>query len=171
MLGTQHGHLDYQTHRTWSGMIWAWVLPRSCKRRSTTVQPYRSVFPGRRSYQIEQVVWKQCLDNNDLAKASFKKWTRDYQRQSPGCPKQTTNWSVGLALQRSLHSCWYINSCNVGHSYLAISTVATSIKKWSCQQCRRRVNRSSLQYLTRISTRSETSMTVLPCSPHQRWRK
>jgi hypothetical protein len=75
-----------------------------------------------------KVVGKQCLNDNDLAKASFKKWTRDYQRQSPGCPKQMTNWSVGLALQRSLHLCWYMNSCNVGHSYLAILTVATSIK-------------------------------------------
>ncbi len=33
-----------------------------------------------------KVVGKQCLDDNDLTKASFKKWTRDYQRQSPGCP-------------------------------------------------------------------------------------
>ena len=81
-----------------------------------------------------KVVGRQCLKDNDLAKASFKKWTRDYQRHSPGCPKQTTNWPIGLGLQRSLHSCWYMNSCNVRHSYLAISTVATSIKKWSCQQ-------------------------------------
>ncbi len=118
-----------------------------------------------------KVVGKQCLNDNDLAKASFKKWTRDYQRQSPGCPKQTTNWSVGLALQRSLNSCWYMNSCNVGHSYSAISTVATSIRQWSCQQRRRRANRSSSQYLMHISTRSETNMTVLPHSPRQRWRK
>ncbi len=116
----------------------------------------------------KKVFEKQCLDNSDLAKASFKKWTKDYQRQSPGCPKQTTNWFIGLALQRSLHSCWYMNSCNVGHSYLAISTVGTSIKKWSCQQRRRRANRSSLQYLTPISTHSETNMTVLPRSPRQR---
>ncbi len=59
-----------------------------------------------------KVVGKHCLNDNELAKASFKKWTRDYQRQSPGCPKQTSNWSVGLALQRSLHSCWYMNSCS-----------------------------------------------------------
>ncbi len=118
-----------------------------------------------------KVVGKRCHDNNDLVKASFKKWTRDYQRQSPGCPKQTSNWSIGLALQRSLHSCWYMNSCNVGHSYLAILTVATSIKKWSCQQRKRRVSRSSFWNSRHISTRSETNMTVPPHSPCQRWRK
>ncbi len=58
-----------------------------------------------------KVIRKQCLNDNDRAKASFKKWTQDYQRQSPSFPKQMTNWSVGLALQRSLHSCWYMNSC------------------------------------------------------------
>ncbi len=36
--------------------------------------------------ELNKVVGKRCLDDNDLAKASFKKWTRDYQRQSPGCP-------------------------------------------------------------------------------------
>ncbi len=44
----------YQTYRAQSGTIWAQVLPRSHGRRSTTVQPYRSVFPGRPSYQMEQ---------------------------------------------------------------------------------------------------------------------
>jgi hypothetical protein len=34
----------------------------------------------------DKVVGKQSLDDNDLAKASVKKQTRDYQRQSPGCP-------------------------------------------------------------------------------------
>jgi hypothetical protein len=33
-----------------------------------------------------KVVGKQCPNNNDLAKESFEKSTRDYQRQSPGCP-------------------------------------------------------------------------------------
>ncbi len=37
-----------------------------------------------------------------------------------------------------------MNSCNVGLSYSATLTTATSIKQWSCQQRRRRVNRSSL---------------------------
>ncbi len=47
MLSTQHGHLDYQTRRTWLGMIsWAQVLHRAHRRRSDIVQPYRSVFPG-----------------------------------------------------------------------------------------------------------------------------
>ncbi len=118
-----------------------------------------------------KVIGRQCLDDNDLAKASFKKWTQDYQRQSPGFPKQMSNWFVGLALQRRLHSCWYMNSCNDGHSYLAISTVATSIKKWSYQQRRRRASRSSFWNSRHISTRSETNMTVLPRSPRQRWRK
>jgi hypothetical protein len=151
----------YQTCCARTGTNWVQVPPHSHRRRFTTVQPYRSVFPGRWSYQIEQVVRKQFLKDNDLAKASFKKWTWDYQRQSPGRPMQATNWFVGLlAFQRSLHSCWYMNSCNFGHSYLAILTVATSIKKWSCQQCRRRANRSSFWNSRRIRTRSEMNITV-----------
>ncbi len=94
-----------------------------------------------------KVVRKQCLNDNDLVKASFKKRTRDYQRQSAlHCKKPAF-----MLIHEFMH---------VRHSYSAILTTATSIGQWSCQQRRRRANRSSLQYLTSISTRSETNMTV-----------
>jgi hypothetical protein len=76
MTGTWHGHLGITRH----------VAPKQAQIESEyflaltgdgpplfNLIGQRSVFPGRWSYQIEQVVGKRCLDNNDLAKASFKK--------------------------------------------------------------------------------------------------
>ncbi len=73
MLGTQHGHLDYQTCCTWLGMIWAWVLHRAHGRWSDTVQPYRSVFPGRRSYQMQQCCPKVMPQWYQSCKSKFQR--------------------------------------------------------------------------------------------------
>jgi hypothetical protein len=62
-----------------------------------------------------------------------------------------------------------MNSCNVGHSYSATLTAATSIKQWSCQQRRRRANKSSLCNSRSISTSSEMNMTV--CHLHYAQRE
>jgi hypothetical protein len=57
-----------------------------------------------------------------------------------------------------------MDSCNVGHSYSATLTMATSIGHWSCQQRRRGANRSSLCNSRLTSTSSETNITV--CHHH-----
>jgi hypothetical protein len=107
-----------------------------------------------------KVIGKQCLDNNDLAKARFKK-------VNPGLPEAVTRFSK--ADDQLICWPWIAKKpafmlihefMHVGHSYSATLSTATSIRQWNCQQSRRRANRSSLQYLTRISTRSESNMTV-----------
>jgi hypothetical protein len=40
-----------------------------------------------------------------------------------------------------------MNSCNVGCSYSATLTTATSIEQWSCQQCREKSKQIFLAYL------------------------
>ncbi len=171
MLGTQHGHLDVTKHVAPNQ---AWFEPdyflALMEDGSTLFNFIGQCFQGIILTKCNNVVGKRCPNNTNLA-ASFKEWTQDYQRQSPGCPTQETNWFVSFALQRSLHSCWYMNSCNVGHSYSATSTTATSIKQWSCQQHGRRANRSSLRTSRCIRTSSETNKTILPPSLRQKWRK
>ena len=160
MLNTQHCLLDYHTHRAWSGTIWARVLPRSHKRRSTTVQPYRSVFPGCQSFQMEQSCWKAMPQLQWPCKSKF-------QKVNPGLPDAVTRFSKAddqlirwPCIAKKPAFMLIHEFMHVRHSYSATLTTAASIRQWNCQQCRRRANRSSLQYLTRISTRSETNMTV-----------
>jgi hypothetical protein len=171
MLGTQHGRLYMTRH----------VAPDQARFEPeyfialtedglTLFNLIGQCFQEVGLTEWNKVVGKQCPDNTNLAEASFKEWTQDYQRQSPGCPIKATNWFVGFALQRSLHSCWYMNSCNNGHSYSATLTMATSIKQWSCQQRRIRANRSSSHPSRCISTSSETNKTVLPPSLCQKWK-
>ncbi len=151
----------YQTCCAWSGTIWARVLPCSQGWWSATVQPYRSVFPGHQSYQMEQSCQKKMLQRQWPCKSKF-------QKANPGLPEAVTRVSnVGDQLicwpcvaKKNLHSCWYMNSCNVGHSYSATLTATTSIGWWRCQQRRRIVNRSSLRNSRHISASSETNMTV-----------
>ncbi len=171
MLGTLHGHLDITRH----------VAPNQAQFEPeyflaltedgpTLFNLIGQCFQDIGLTKCNNVVGKWFPDDTNLAKASFKEWTRDYLRQSPNCPTSATNWFNGFALQRSLHSCWYMNSCNDWHSYSATSTTATSIKQLSCQQCRRRGNRSSSRTSRRTSTSSETNKTVLPPSLRQKWR-
>ena len=85
MLGTQHSHLD----------ITRQVVPEQAQFEPeyflalTEDGPPLFNLIGQCFQDVgltkwNKVVGKQCLDNNDLAKASFKKRTRDYLRQSPG---------------------------------------------------------------------------------------
>ncbi len=171
MLGTQHGHLDYQTCLAQSGMIWARVIHHAHGRRSNTVQLYRSVFPGHWSYQMEQSHWEAMPWWQWPCKSKF--W-----KVNPGLPEAVTRLSnIGNQL-----TCWLCVAKKpvfmlihefMQHQthYSATLTTATSIGQWSCQQRRRRANRSSLHNLRCISTCSEMNMTVLPPSLHQQWRK
>ncbi len=63
----------YQTCCARSGTIWAWVLPCSNGRRSTTVQPYRSVFPGHQSYWMEQSNQEAIPQQQWPCKSKFQK--------------------------------------------------------------------------------------------------
>ncbi len=155
-----------QTRRAQPGTtLWAQVLHCAHGRWSNT-PTHRSVFPGRWPYQMEQCPQKAMPQRCWPCKSEF-------QTVNLGLPEAVTRLSnVGnqlicwLWLQRSLHSCWYINSCNVWHSYSANLTTTTSIKQWTCQQRRRRANRSFSRTLRRISTSSETNKNVLPPSLH-----
>jgi hypothetical protein len=81
MLGTQHGHLG--------------IIRRVAPKQARFEPKYflaltedgpplfnllGQCFEDVGLTKSNKVVGKQCLDNNDLAKASFKKLTRDYQR-------------------------------------------------------------------------------------------
>jgi hypothetical protein len=105
MLGIQHGHLDITRH----------VAPNQAQFEPEYFLAHMEGGPplfnliGQCFQDVSLTKWnkvirKRCLNDNDLAKASFKKQIRDYQRQSPGCPTTGTNQYVGLSLQKSLHS-------------------------------------------------------------------
>ncbi len=97
MLGTQHGHLDYQTRCAWLGMIWAWVLHCAHGRWSDIVQPYRSAFPGRWSYPMQQCHRKAMPRQYQPCKSKF-------QKVNPGLPEAVTRLSnVGHQLIRWLY--------------------------------------------------------------------
>ncbi len=171
MLSTQHGCLYMTRHVTPNQ---AQFEPKYfIARTDNGPTPFNLIgqcFQDVSLAKCSNVVGKQCPKITNLVKASFKEWTRDYLRQSPDCPTQATNWFVGFVLQRSLHSCWYTNSCNDGHSYSSSLTMATSIEQWSRQQRRWRAKQFSLLTSRCISTSSETNKTVLPPSLCQRWR-
>ncbi len=76
----------HQTCPTRSGTIWAWVLPCTHRRRSDTVQPYRSVFPGHWSYLMEQSCWKAMPQWYQPCESKF-------QRVNPGLPEAVTRLS------------------------------------------------------------------------------
>jgi hypothetical protein len=87
MLSTQNGHLDITRH----------VAPNKARFEPKYFLALMEDGPplfnliGQCFQDVSLTEWnkvfgKQCLNNNDLAKASFKKQTWDYQRQSPGCP-------------------------------------------------------------------------------------
>ncbi len=97
MLGTQHGHLYVTRHVVPNqAQFWAQVLPHAHGRRSNTVQPYRSVFPGRWSYRMEQSCWKAMPQ-------WYQPCESEYQRVNPGLPEAVTRLSnVGNQLTRWL---------------------------------------------------------------------
>jgi hypothetical protein len=87
MLGIQHGHLNITRH----------VTPDQAQFEPEYFLALKEDGPllfnliGQCLQDVSLTEWnkvigERCLDNNDLAKASFKKQTQDYQRQSPGCP-------------------------------------------------------------------------------------
>jgi hypothetical protein len=87
MLGIQHGHLDITRHVPPDK---AQFVPEYFLALTEDGPPLFNLI-GQCLQDISLTKWnkvvgKQCLDNNDLAKASFKKQTQDNQRQSPGCP-------------------------------------------------------------------------------------
>ncbi len=84
-----------QTHCAQSGMIWARVLHCAHRRWSNTVQPDRSVFPGRWSYPMQQ-----CCQQG------IPWWYRPceskFQRVNLGLPEAVTTLSnIGNQLE-----CW-----------------------------------------------------------------
>ena len=87
MLGIKHGHRDITRH----------VAPDQAQFEPEYFLALKDDGPplfnliGQCFQDINITKWnkvvrKRCFNDNDLAKASFKKQTRDYQRQSPGCP-------------------------------------------------------------------------------------
>ncbi len=76
----------YRTCCTQSGTIWAQVLPHVHGRWSDTVQPYRSVFPGRWSYQMEQ----SC---QNAMPWWYQPCKSKLERVNPGLPEAVTRLS------------------------------------------------------------------------------
>ncbi len=75
-----------QTCCTRSGTILARVLHCTHRRWSHTVQPYRSVFLGRWSYQMQQFHQKAMPQQHQPCKSKF-------QRVNPGLPEAATRLS------------------------------------------------------------------------------
>ncbi len=87
MLGTQHGHMDITRHVAPNQ---AGSEPEYFLALTEDGPPLFNLigqcFQDVSLTKLNKVVGKRCLNNNDLVKASFKKRTWDYQRQSPECP-------------------------------------------------------------------------------------
>ncbi len=85
------------------------------------------------------IVGKQYPKKTYLTKENFGGCIRDYL-WLPGSLTLVTNWFVGFALPRSLHSCQCMSSCSVECSSSATLTATSSVEQWSFPQCKRKQN-------------------------------
>ncbi len=157
----------YQTCCAQSGTIWAWVLPCAHGRHSNTVQPYRSVFLGRWSYQMEQSCRKAMPWR-------YQPFECKFQRVNPGLLEAATRVSnVGDQL-----ICWLCIAKKPAfmliHEFMQRQTQLFSILDnaylHQTMKLPTAASKSSLRNSRRISTSSETNKTVLPPSLCQKWR-
>ncbi len=110
-----------------------------------TVQPDGSVFSGRGSNWMDEHPCQSNAPPKQTVQRQTSMSTAGITlRQSPGSPMLATSWSAGFAPPRSPPSSQFMSSCGVEYSSSATLMVTTSVKWWSCPQCKRRANKSSL---------------------------